>query len=367
MLPVTEQLKSTPLEKEHVRLGAKMVPFGGWNMPVQYEGILAEHAWTRQSATIFDTCHMGEFFLYGDPDKNGFNRLVTQSLTDLPVKSCRYGLLLNESGGVLDDLIVYRLEPEAWMVVVNASTIERDAKQFRQHLTPTARFENASTRLGKLDIQGPTSREVLKPIVPGIEKLQYYTFDSFEVLGEKVVVSRTGYTGELGFEIYFPWNKIPQLWQTIMKNPTVKPAGLGARDVLRLEMGYSLYGHELSESINPLEAGLGKFINWEKDFIGKNALLNVKESGTPRKLVAFCSQSRRSPRQHHLISTLQGEVLGEVTSGTFSPSLNQGIGMGFVKTAFAKIGEKVCIGKENATMEGIISSRPFFKSGSIKN
>ena len=195
-------LKLTPLHDIHLALRARMVPFGGWQMPLQYEGILAEYQSTRCDATIFDTCHMGEFEVEGDPISCGLNQLVTCSLADMPPLSCRYGLLLNEHGGVIDDLIVYRKTENKWMIVVNASTMENDARQFQSYLSASAKFENISHRTGKLDIQGPQSREVLKNLVPGIERLKYYTFDIFPVLGEEVIVSRTGYTGELGYEIY---------------------------------------------------------------------------------------------------------------------------------------------------------------------
>src|SRR3989338_8372397 len=261
-------LKQTPLYQEHLNLKAKMVPFGGWDMPLQYEGIIAEYQDTRKGVTVFDTSHMGEFIVEGDPVKSGLDKLITQPLADMPLKTCRYGALLNDRGGVMDDLIVYRLATEKWMVVVNAGNMEKDDRQFRKHIA-SSKFRNVSSETGKLDIQGPMSRKILSSLVEDIEKLDYYTFDEFDVLGERVIVSRTGYTGELGYEIYFPWDKIAELWREVLKRGA-KPAGLGVRDVLRIEMGYSLYSHELEEHILPLEAGLNKFIDWNKDLDRKS-------------------------------------------------------------------------------------------------
>ena len=359
-------LKQTPLYDTHLQLKARMVPFGGWQMPVQYEGILAEYAHTRQGVTVFDTCHMGEFLIEGDYRKSGLDRLVTCRLSDLPKGSCRYGLLLNDEGGVLDDLIVYWIGEQQWMIVVNASTMENDARQFQAQLDPSATFHNVSFLTGKLDIQGPLSREVLKPLVAGIEKLEYYTFDYFPVLGERVIISRTGYTGELGYEIYFPWDRTPELWSAIFADPRVAPAGLGVRDVLRLEMGYSLYGHELNETISPLAAGLGKFVDLEKDFIGREALLKQKSDGLKTKLVCFKSNSRRSPRQHHRIFSAEGRQIGEVTSGTFSPAIETGIGMGFVEPDHAKPGQTIFFGQAEAREAAVTCNRPFYSKGSLK-
>ena len=198
--------------------------------------------------------------------------IVTQTITDMPVNTCRYGAMLNEEGGIIDDLIVYRKGPQDWMIVVNAANIEKNARHFRSHLNATAHFEDVSFKTAKLDLQGPQSRDVLKVLAPGIEKLAYYTFDQFQIKGIPCLISRTGYTGELGYEIYCPWEKCKEIWKTILNNATVKPTGLGVRDVLRVEMCYSLYGHELDEDISPLEAGLDKFIDGKKDFIGRQGL-----------------------------------------------------------------------------------------------
>lgn len=356
----------TPLFSEHVALKAKIVPFSGWDMPVQYEGILAEYDHTRRDVTVFDTSHMGEFIVEGDLLSSGLDRLVTQRLSDLAIGACRYGFLLNENGGVLDDLIVFRVEKDRWFIVVNAGTMENDAKHFEQNITPSARFTNISRETAKLDVQGPRSRELLSTIIPGVEKLSYYTFAEFPVMGERVIVSRTGYTGELGYEIYFPWDKVGGLWQKILALGA-KPAGLGARDILRLEVCYPLYGHELSETISPLEAGLGVFIDWTKDFIGKNALQKQQQSGIKRQAVAFTAGSRRSPRAGQKIFSPGQEVIGEVTSGSFSPSLTRGIGMALIDAGQKEKGAQIFFGDAAPGTIAEIIKKPFYKNGTLKS
>lgn len=359
-------LKQTPLYSEHQLLHARIVPFGGWEMPIQYEGILSEYEHTRKGTSLFDTCHMGEFFIEGDFKKSGLDRIVTQRIWDMPLKTCRYGLSLNEQGGVIDDLIVYRLAEEKWMVVVNGATTDKDAAHFQSHLAGRGAFRNASSEIGKLDVQGPQSRDILKKIIPGIEKLEYYTFDYFDFLGQNNIVSRTGYTGELGYEVYFPWIRMKELWKKILENKNVKPAGLGARDVLRLEMGYSLYGQELDEHISPLEAGLSKFIDFEKDFIGQGTLLKQKSEGLKRKLVCFVSQTRQSPRHNHKIFSADAKEAGIVTSGTFSPALKRGIGMGFVASDSGAKKSSLLFGDEKNKVAAEVTGRPFYKNGSLK-
>ena len=365
-IPMAETLKRTPLYEEHLALKAKMVPFGGWEMPVQYEGIIAEYEATRKRAALFDTSHMGEFIVEGDCVKTGLDRLVTLNLVDMPVKTCRYGALLNPSGGGMGDLIVFRTEKDKWFIVVNGGTTEKDAAHFRKHIIPGA-FSDISLKTGKLDLQGPQAREILKTFVPGIGKLeQYYSFDDFDFLGQKVMISRTGYTGELGYEIFVPWQDTVKFWRAILKINLVKPAGLGARDCLRIEMGYSLYGHELSDTISPLEAGLDKFIDFNKEFIGKEALVKQKEQGVKRKLIAFVSEDRRSPRAQHKIYSSDLKEIGEVASGSFAPALTRGIRLGFVRTPLPAAGEKIYFGDEKTKSAGEVAKRPFYKNGSLK-
>ncbi len=360
-------LKQTPLYQDHLSLGARVIGFGGWEMPVSYEGIIGEYENTRRGVSVFDTCHMGEFLIEGDCRKSGLDRLVTQKISDMPPGSCRYGMTLNDQGGIIDDLVVYRIEENKWMVVVNGATTDKDEAQFVSHLTEDAAFKNVSRATGKLDIQGPLSRDVLKSFIPGIEKLNYYEFAQFDFLGGRNIVSRTGYTGELGFEIYFPWDKIPQLWKKLLENPAVKPAGLGARDVLRLEMGYSLYGQDIDETVSPLEAGLGRFVDFEKDFIGKGALIKQKNEGAPRKSICFISQTRQSPRHHHKIYDENTKEVGTVTSGGFSVALKKGIGIGLVLRSCELKGKTFFAGDEKNKIPVELFVKPFYKSGTLKN
>ncbi|MBF0521691.1 MAG: glycine cleavage system aminomethyltransferase GcvT [Candidatus Omnitrophica bacterium] len=362
-----QNLQKTPLYEKHVSLKARMVPFGGWDMPVQYEGILAEYQQTRTLASLFDTCHMGEFFVEGDCVKSGLDHLVSMTIADMPLKTCRYGFLLNEQGGVIDDLIVFRQAFEKWFIVVNASTISKDAQQFKKHLTSASSFKDLSPSTGKLDLQGPLARNILSSLVEDIKKLDYYTFDFFDLFGQNVLISRTGYTGELGYEIYYPAEKIGQVWDALLKFKEVKPAGLGARDVLRLEVGYSLYGHELSDDITPLEAGLERFIDFNKDFIGKTALLKQKQEGLKRKSVGLISESRRSPRAEQKLYDASGKEIGVMTSGTFSPSLQKGIGLGMVEPSLAEKGKTIYFGNDTNKEPAVVSGKLFYKKGSLKN
>ncbi|MBI5149476.1 MAG: glycine cleavage system aminomethyltransferase GcvT [Candidatus Omnitrophica bacterium] len=364
MTATQETLKQTPLYSEHIGLNARIVPFGGWEMPVQYEGILAEYGHTRKAVTLFDTCHMGEFIVTGDCIANGLNEIVTMSIADMPVNSCRYGMMLNEHGGVIDDLIVFRQEKEKWFIVVNGATTAKDAAHFRKHLRQPEAFKDISASIGKIDVQGPLSLEILKKYVPGIGKLAYYTFAHFDLLGERVLISRTGYTGELGYEIYSSSRTVVPIWRELLKNKEVKPAGLGARDMLRLEAGYSLYGHELNEDITPLEAGLSKFTDFTKNFIGKEALLKQKESGPRRTLAGFISDTRRAPRQDQKIYAAGGEAIGLVTSGTFSPFRQKGIGLGFVLPGCAQKGATIYFAEDKNAAK--ITGKFFYQNDSLK-
>ncbi len=366
-MSATEVLKKTPLYEEHIALKARMIPFGGWLMPVQYEGILSEHQSTRQEAALFDISHMGEFLVEGHYKETGLDRILTQAIGDMPLKSSRYGMILNDNGHVIDDLIVFRLEEEKWFVVVNGATTEKDAQHFKNNLTSPVCFKNVSQDLGKIDIQGPASRDILKSFVEGIEKLNYFEFDQFDLLGENVLISRTGYTGELGYEIFYPWEKTKDLWQKLLENDRVKAAGLGARDVLRIEVGYSLYGHEITEDISPMEAGLTRFIDFSKDFIGKEAVVKQKENGVEKKLIGFKSGSRRSPRVDHKIYNAEKKEIGSVTSGTFSPSLNAGIGLGYIQTDQYEKDAGILIGNEKNQFKATITGKIFFKSDSLKS
>jgi aminomethyltransferase len=359
-------LKTTPLFTDHQALGAQMAPFAGWNMPIQYEGIIAETLHTRKSVSAFDICHMGEFLISGHYKKSGLDYLVSGRIGDLSIGTCKYTSLLNADGGVVDDLIVYRKGPEEWMIVVNAATVEKDKKHFLAHLTKDSKFLDLSAKLGKIDFQGPLAREIIRSLSPAACSLNYYTFIEAEILGEKNIVSRTGYTGELGYEIYAARDRIKDIWKTLFKDKRVKPAGLGARDVLRLEMGYSLYGQDIDEQITPLDAGFEKFIDFQKDFMGKSALTKQKVSGPRLQRIFFKTFSRRSPRHNHKIY-VQGQKTGVVTSGTFSPHLEIGIGMGFTQKNIQWHPEElIAVGDENLKIETVITDRPFIKNTSLK-
>jgi len=360
----TTTLLKTPLYANHVSLGAKMAPFGGWLMPIQYEGILIEHAHTRSAVTVFDICHMGEFFLEGDPVLCGFDRVITQNIVTMPIGSCRYGFMLNEKAGIIDDLIVYRLKEKSWMLVVNAATIAGDEVNIRKNLKGEYSFENASQRIGKLDIQGPKSQEILKNIFgPGIEKLRYYTFSDFTFDQERCIISRTGYTGELGYEVYISSKNVAKLWESLLKDRRIKPAGLGCRDTLRLEMSYPLYGQDIDINHTPLQAGLDKFVDYSKDFIGKDAILKEKTGGLNEYLICFQADSRRSPR--HGFGIFFGDKrVGTVTSGSFSPSLAVGIGVGYVTGNF-EIGSELAVKEGSIEIPVKVVKKPFVKKTSL--
>ncbi|KAA0895417.1 glycine cleavage system aminomethyltransferase GcvT [Oryzomonas rubra] len=361
-----EQLKQTPLCGRHEALKALMAPFGGWNMPIQYEGIIAEHAWCRAKASLFDICHMGEFLFEGDFAAGGLEDVFTFSVATIPVGRSRYGFLLNESGGIIDDLIVFRLAPDKAMIVVNAATAPRDLAVISTRLKGGA-FTDISAQTGKLDIQGPLSRDVMVAAFGAeIAAIPYFRFTTMNILGVEAIVSRTGYTGELGYEIFIPSDKVVELWDQLLLDERVKPAGLGARDVLRLEVGYSLYGSDIDEATTPLEAGLEGFVDLSKNFVGKEALLRQKEQGVARRKVAFEVNSRRSPR-HHYELCFSGEGVGTVTSGVFSPMLGRGIGLGFVRPDLASIGTPLTIIHERVSMEATVCELPFYRGGSLRS
>lgn len=361
-----KELKSTPLLQEHKSLGSKFGPFGGWLMPIQYAGIISEHNWTRRWASVFDICHMGEFIIHGDAAQSDLSRMVTANLDDMDCASCHYTLMLNEEGGIIDDLIVYKIEEDKWMLVVNAATTDKDLAHIKKHLSGHTKLEDLSQSLGKLDLQGPLSREILTSLIgPVISSLKYYRFGRFCVLGEENIISRTGYTGELGYELYLSAERIKDLWQLLLKDDRVAPAGLGARDTLRLEMGYSLYGQDISEDITPQEANLGGLLDFSKDFIGKEALLRKQEKGIGKKLIYFMADSRRPPRHNYKIYAGDKEI-GTVTSGSFSPSLSCGIGMGYAENGYGQIGSKIILKGEKAQISATITDKPFYKNGTAK-
>jgi aminomethyltransferase len=343
-----------------------MAPFGGWDMPIQYEGIIAEHSWCRSQAALFDICHMGEFIFQGDFEASGLEDVFTFSVKTIPLGRSRYGFLLNEQGGIIDDLIVFRLAEDKVMIVVNAATAPKDFAAIQGRLRGGA-FTDITAATGKLDLQGPLSRYVMVEIFgEEVATIPYFKFITVNILGVEAIVSRTGYTGELGYEIFIPSEKVCELWDLFLQDERVKPAGLGARDVLRLEVGYSLYGSDIDEETTPLEAGLEGFVNFDKNFVGKEALLRLKEQGVARVKVAFEVAGRRSPRHHYEICS-EGEAVGAVTSGVFSPMLGRGIGIGFVTPELTAIGTPLTIRHERVSMEATVCELPFFKGGSVRS
>lgn len=361
-----DQLLETPICGRHRALNALMAPFGGWDMPIQYEGIIAEHSWCRNQAALFDICHMGEFLFQGDFESSGLEDVFTFSVQTIPVGRSRYGFLLNEQGGIIDDLIVFRLADDKVMIVVNAATAPKDFAVIRQRLRGGT-FTDITAATGKLDLQGPLSRYVMVELLgEEVATIPYFKFITMNILGVEAIVSRTGYTGELGYEIFISSEKVCELWDLLLQDERVKPAGLGARDVLRLEVGYSLYGSDIDEETTPLEAGLEGFVNFDKSFVGKDALLRLKERGVARKKVAFEVAGRRSPRHHYEIC-FEGEAVGTVTSGVFSPMLGRGIGIGFVKPEIAVIGAPLTIRHERVSMEATVCELPFFRDGSVRS
>jgi aminomethyltransferase len=361
-----ETLKETPLIARHRERAALMAPFGGWNMPIQYEGILAEHRWCREKVALFDICHMGEFLYLGDIVAGGLEDVFTFSVASIPEGRSRYGFLLNDRGGIIDDLIVFRLGRDKAMIVVNAATADNDFRVIRSRLREGARFDDISAATAKLDPQGPLAREVMVDILgPAAGALPYFRFAVMDVLGSDAIVSRTGYTGELGYEIFLPTERVVALWDRLLADPRVRPAGLGARDLLRLEVGYSLYGNDLDETITPLEAGLAGFVNFDKEFVGREALLAQRARGLGRAKVAFRVASRRSPRHHHEIWSGDKRV-GTTTSGGYSPMLGCGIGLGLVSPAAAAIGTELTIRHESVRMAATSCELPFYRDGSVR-
>ncbi|NCC23896.1 MAG: glycine cleavage system aminomethyltransferase GcvT [Deltaproteobacteria bacterium] len=320
------ELLITPLNAWHREHGVRMVPFAGWEMPVQYSGILDEHRQTRTAAGLFDICHMGEFIVSGPGAESALARIVTHDLTTLKPGKCRYGFMLNERGGVLDDLIVYRLEDERFMTVVNGACISSDLDWMRDHLPREIDIADRSMETAKIDLQGPRSFEVLARTIPGDwSGLGYFSFRTVTWDGYELLVSRTGYTGELGCEIYLPWNRAFGLWERLTADPDVAPAGLGARDTLRLEVGLPLYGQDLDRNHTPVEAGYGFMIKSQADFIGKAGLSTVRE-----RLLPLVVDGRRSPRHGDEVLDPDGSRVGTVTSGSFAPSLGHCVALAYV-------------------------------------
>lgn len=332
-------MKQTPLTAKHRALGGRMIEYAGFEMPVQYTGLVDEHLTVRSKVGIFDLTHMGELELTGPGALATVNFLGCNDASQLQVGEIQYTCLTNERGGIIDDILVYRTE-QGFLLVVNAANTAKDRAWIEQHLQPETELVDRSGELSLIAIQGPKSAPLVEEVLGlSTEGLKNYTFVEPTYKGVKVLLSRTGYTGEDGFELYFPNAFAEELWDAFLDHGEehgVKPIGLGARDTLRLEARMPLYGNDIDEETTPLEAGLGRFVKLHKDFIGRDALQQQKEAGLQRKLVAFTMIDKGIPRQGYPLLTLEGEEVGVVTSGTHSPSLDHPIGMGYVPADLAK-------------------------------
>jgi aminomethyltransferase len=368
---MSEALKRTPLFAEHQRLGGKIVPFAGYEMPVQYRaGIIAEHQAVRTAAGIFDVSHMGELYVQGG-DALGFVQFVTTNdASKLEVGQAQYSAICRDDGGILDDCIVYRLA-DRFMLVVNASNVDKDREWIGRH---TDRFDTTLTdrseETGLIALQGPAAQKILALLTDAdLDSIRYYHFTEGRVDGVEAVISRTGYTGEDGFELYLPADRTEQVWKRLLEvgQPEgLMPAGLGARDSLRLEMGYALYGNDMDEQRSPLEAGLGWVTKLDKgEFIGRDALARQKEQGVAQRLVGFICQERGFPRHGYEVR-VDGESVGEVTSGIVSPMLQQGIGMCYVPVASAKPGTRIDIMVRDKAIPAEVVRPPFYRDGSVR-
>ena len=358
-------MKRTPFYAIHQQLGAKIVPFGGFEMPVQYAGIMEEHKAVRESVGVFDVSHMGEFTVKGKNAQAFLQMVTVNDVAKLGAGEAQYSAMCNDEGGIIDDLLVYKIQEDRFMVVVNASNIDKDFAWMKQHLMPEVEFKDDSDSIALLAVQGPQSRSTLQKIVSmDLNNLAYYHFGSGKIGGIEATISRTGYTGELGYEVYFPAEHGEKVWRLIFdagKEFNITPVGLGARDTLRLEMGYCLYGNDIDQTTNTLEAGLGWITKLNKgEFLGKPVLMKVKSEGLKRKLVGIRIEEKAVPRHGYAIQA-GGKPVGSVTSGTFSPSLEKGIAMGYVTIANAAAGTAVSIDVRGRGVEGKITPLPFFK------
>ncbi len=359
-------MKNTALTHKHVALGAKMVPFAGYNMPVQYAGINVEHETVRKGVGVFDVSHMGEFILKGENALDLIQRVSSNDASKLYDGKVQYSCLPNENGGIVDDLLVYRMDEKTYMLVVNASNIDKDWSWISRFNTEQVDMKNISDRTSLLAIQGPKAADALQSLTDiDLGTMEYYTFKKGKFAGaNNILVSATGYTGAGGFEIYVDNKDAEQVWDAVFEAGApfgIKPIGLGARDTLRLEMGFCLYGNDIDDQTSPLEAGLGWVTKFNKDFTNAAALLQQKQDGLKQRLVGFEMIERGIPRHDYQIVDADGTVIGKVTSGTQSPSLQKAIGMGYVKSDFAKEGSEIYILIRDNKVKAQIVKPPFYK------
>jgi aminomethyltransferase len=367
-------LKRTSLFEEHQRLGGRMVDFGGWELPVQYTGVMDEHIACRTAAGLFDVSHMGEVHVSGPDAEKFLNWLVTNNVARLVVGQAQYTAMCNENGGIIDDLVIYKRTPDRFLVVVNASNTDKDFNHISNSAEAFVKkggkvtVTNESAKYAQIAIQGPRAAEILQKLTSvDLKPIKTYCFAEGPVLDSiAAILARTGYTGEDGFEVYVPWSEGPAVWRALYeagKPLGLKPCGLGARDTLRLEMKYPLYGHELTDETNALEAGLGWVTKFEKeDFIGRAALARAKEQGLKRKLVGIKLTGRGIPRQGYTVHSPDGkEKIGILTSGTQSPSIKEAIGVAYVTNPYAAVGSKLSVEIRGTFVPAEVVETPFYK------
>jgi aminomethyltransferase len=359
-------MKNTALTHVHEQLGAKLVPFAGYNMPVQYEGVNAEHEVVRNGVGVFDVSHMGEFLLSGEHALALIQKVTSNDASVLEIGRAQYSCLPNNNGGIVDDLIIYRIKEEQYLLVVNASNIEKDWNWISSFNDLDVDMKDLSEDYSLLAIQGPKAVEAMQSLTSvDLSAIKYYHFEVADFAGiEHVIISATGYTGSGGFEIYCKNSEVEQVWNNVFeagKSFGIKPIGLAARDTLRLEMGYCLYGNDINDTTSPLEAGLGWITKFTKEFTNSSTLKKQKEAGISKKLVGFEMIDRGIPRHDYEIVDVDGNNIGIVTSGTQSPSLGIAIGMGYVKTEFAAVDTEIYIRIRTKDIKAKVVKLPFYK------
>ena len=360
------QVKNIALTDIHVALGAKMVPFAGYLMPVSYAGINVEHETVRNGVGVFDVSHMGEFILKGEYALDLIQRVTSNDASKLADGKVQYSCFPNGKGGIVDDLLVYRIDEKTYMLVVNASNIDKDWEWLQKNNTKNVEMHNISDQTSLLAVQGPLAVKALQSLTDmDLSAMEYYTFSKGTFAGEKnILVSATGYTGAGGFEIYFENNQAEKIWKAIFeagKEYNIQPIGLGARDTLRLEMGFCLYGNDIDDTTSPIEAGLGWITKFTKEFTDCELLKKQKEEGVSRKLVGFEMIDRGIPRHDYIVQDAEGNVIGKVTSGTQSPSLQKAIGMAYVKPEFSKADTEIFISIRDKAIKAKVVKAPFYK------
>ncbi|NGX84060.1 glycine cleavage system aminomethyltransferase GcvT [Aequorivita sp. KMM 9714] len=359
-------MKNTALTHIHEQLGAKMVPFAGYNMPVSYEGVKVEHETVRNGVGVFDVSHMGEFLITGPKALELIQKISSNDATKLEDGKAQYCYFPNEEGGIVDDLIIYKIKDEEYLLVVNASNIDKDWAWIEKHNTMGAEMKNISDDYSLLAIQGPKAIEAMQSLTSeDLSAIKFYNFKVSDFAGiEHVIISATGYTGSGGFEIYCKNSEVEQIWNKVFeagKDYGIKPIGLAARDTLRLEMGFCLYGNDIDETTSPLEAGLGWITKFTKDFINSDNLKKEKEEGVKNKLIGFELIDRGVPRQGYEIADKDGNIIGRVTSGTMAPSLNKSIGLGYVTVENSAPESEIFIQIRNKPIAAKVVKTPFYK------